>query len=164
MGPFHEYIDEYRAQMQKGHIRQAYRGLMSYIMDLRSYFRNKYPDYSVSGSIYQGYMDMTYFALFPEPLKNRKLKIAIVFIHETVRFEAWLAGYNRQVQQRYWKLFKESGWNKYRIPSTIKGVDSIIECTLSDNPDFSDPDALTEQIEGGTLSFIEDIEDFLSSS
>ena len=162
MGLFHEYIDEYRSQMQKGHIQQVYRGLMSYIMDLKTYFKNKYPGYSVSGNIYQGYMDMTYFALFPESLKSRKLKIAIVFIHDGVRFEAWLAGYNKQVQTEYWKLFKEADWDKYRIPSTTKGVDSIIECTLSDNPDFGDPDALTAQIESGTLNFIGDIEDFLS--
>ena len=60
------------------------------------------------------------------------------------------------------KLFKEADWDKYRIPSTTKGVDSIIECTLSDNPDFGDPDALTAQIESGTLNLIGDIEDFLS--
>jgi hypothetical protein len=137
-------------------------GLMSYIMDLKTYFKNKYPGYSVSGNIYQGYMDMTYFALFPEPLKSRKLKIAIVFLHETIRFEAWLAGYNRQVQLRYWELLKESGWNKHRIPSAIKGTDSIVEYTLADSPDFRDLNALTAQIESGTLSFIGDIEDFLS--
>jgi hypothetical protein len=162
MAPFYEYIDEYRAQMEKGYIRQAYRGMMGYIMDLKTYFKNKYPAYAVSGSIYQGYMDMTYFALFPEPLKSRKLKIAIVFLHETVRFEVWLAAYNRQVQAEYWKLFKESDWNKYRIPSSIKGMDSIVEYTLADNPDFSDPDALTAQIESRTLNFTGDIEGFLA--
>jgi len=31
-----------------------------------------------------------------------------------------------------------------------------------DNPDFSDLEALTEQVEGGTLKFIEDVESFLS--
>ena len=78
------------------------------------------------------------------------------------RFEVWLLGYNKGVQAKYWKLFKESGWNKYRIPSTTKGVDSIIEGVLVENPDFSDLDALTEQIEIGTLKFIEDVENFLS--
>jgi hypothetical protein len=162
MGVFHEYMDEYREAIQNGHIRDAYKGLMKFIMDLRTYFKNKYPDYFVSGSIYYGYMDMTYFAFFPESLKSRKLKIAIVFIHDAIRFEAWLGGYNKQVQAKYLKLFKESGWNKYRIPSTIKGVDSIVEYTLVDNPDFDDPAALTKQIESGTLNFIRDIEDFLS--
>jgi hypothetical protein len=37
-----------------------------------------------------------------------------------------------------------------------------MEYTLADNPDFNDLDALTEQIEKGTLNFINDIEDFLS--
>jgi hypothetical protein len=155
---------EYKTQLVKGAIKEAYRGLMDYIMGLRSYFANKYPDYSVSGSIYYGYMDMTYFSFFPESLKLRKLKVAIVFIHDTFRFEVWLAGFNKQVQTKYWKLFKESGWNKYRIPPTTKGVDSIIEYTLVDNPDFSDLDTLTKQIESGTLKFIEDVGIFLSNT
>jgi hypothetical protein len=129
---------------------------------MRLYFKNKYPDYFVSGSIYYGYMDMTYSSFFPKSLKSRKLKIAIVFIHDTIRFEVWLAGYNKQVQTKYWKLFKESGWNKYRIPSTTKGVYSIIEYILVDNPDFNDSNTLTKQIERGTLNFINDIENFLS--
>jgi hypothetical protein len=59
-------------------------------------------------------------------------------------------------------LFKESNWNKYRIPSTTKGVDSIMEYILVDNPDFSDLDMLTKQIEKGALKFIKDTETFLS--
>ncbi len=159
---FHEYMNEYRKQMEKGDIREAYKGLMEYIMELKLYLKNKYHDYFVSGSIYYGYMDMTYFSFIPESLKLRKLKVAIVFCHDTFRFEVWLAGYNKQVQTKYWKLFKESDWNKYRIPSTIKSVDSIIEYDLVGNPDFSDLDALTKQIETGTLTFIKDVEDFLS--
>jgi len=161
MKPFHEYMNEYRKQMEKGDIKEAYRGLMEYIMELRTYFNKKYPDYFVSGSIYQGYMDMTYFSFIPESLKSKKLRIAIVFCYDTFRFEVWLAGYNKQIQTKYWKLFKESDWNKYRIPSTTKGVDSIVEFTLVENPDFRDLDTLTKQIERETLKFIKDIEDFL---
>ena len=105
---------------------------------------------------------MSYFPVFPKSLKGRKLKIAIVFIHATIKFEAWLAGYNKQVQKKYWNLLKESNWNKYRIPAATKGVDSIIEYTLADTPDFNDLDELTKQIEKGTLDFISDIEIFLS--
>ena len=56
---------EFRKQLQKGTITNAYRGLIEYIMSLKAYLKNKYPDYFVSGSIYQGYMDMTYFAFTP---------------------------------------------------------------------------------------------------
>jgi len=105
---------------------------------------------------------MTYFPLFPEPLKQRKLKIAVVFLHEQFRFEVWLSGFNKQAQKKYWDLFRESGWSEYRIPQTLKGMDSIVEYSLADNPDFGDSDALTMRIEKGTLGFIEDIEGFLA--
>jgi len=162
MKSFHEYMDEYRKQMRKGDIAEAYKGLMDYIMNLRTHFQNKYPDYFVSGSIYYGYMDMTYFSFFPKSLKNRKLKIGIVFIHDTCRFEVWLFGYNKQVQAKYWKLFKENDWKTYHIPSTIKGMDSIIEYIVVDKPDFRNLDSLTKQIENGTMKFIKDVENFLS--
>ena len=164
MSSFHQDLKEYRKHLGKGTIQRAYQGLMEYLMGLRSYFEKKYPAYSVSGSIYQGYMDMTYFSFFPESLKRRRLKVGIVFVHQSFRFEVWLFGYNKGVQAQYWKLFKDSGWNKYRIPSTTKGVDSILEGILVDNPDFSDLDTLTKQIERETLEFIGDVEHFLSKA
>ena len=162
MESFNQYMDEYKKEMEKGIIRNAYKGLMDYIMDLRTYFKNNYPDYFVSG-LYYGYMDMTYFSFSPESLKDRKLKIAIVFIHETVRFEVWLAGYNKQIQTEYWELFKKSNWDKYQIVPTTEGFDSIVEHVLIGNPDFSDLDKLTKQIEEGTLKFIQDVEEFLGN-
>ena len=162
MALLNEYIQEYKKQLKNGSIPQAYKGLMEYIMNLRTHLKNKYPDYFVSSNIYYGYMDMTYFSFIPESLKRRKLRIAIVFIHETITFEVWLAGYNKNIQKQYWELIRESNWEKYHVVPTTKGVDSIIDHVLIDNPDFSDLDKLTEQIERGTLDFIKDIENFLS--
>lgn len=162
MVSFNDSMVEYRNQLKKGTIQKAYRGLMEYFGSLRSHFKNKYPNYAVSGSIYFGYMDMTYFAVIPPSLKELKLKIAIVFLHEEFRFEAWLGGYNKTVQKEYWDLVKEKGWDKYRVPLNIKGIDSIIEHVLVDNLDFQDLGALTTQIEKRTMNFIKDVEDFLS--
>jgi len=153
---------EYRKQVKKGDIPVAYRRLMDYFNSLRVYFKKKYPTYSVSGSIYFGYMDMTYFAFFPASLKQRKLKVGIVFLHEAFRFEVWLFGYNKEIQKKYWDLFKEKDWDKYHIPLNLKGIDSILEHVLVDNPDFGDLDVLTKQIEKGTLEFIENVESFLN--
>ena len=80
MGSFSEFMKEFKQQLEKGAIQEAYQGLMQYFRDLRAHFRDAYPQYPVSGSIYYGYMDMTYFSLFPESLKHRRLKIAIVFV------------------------------------------------------------------------------------
>ncbi len=162
MRSLQENMLEYRKQLEKGAIQAAYKGLMEYVMGLRTYFQNKYPEHVVSGSIYYGYMDMTYFSFFPKTLKDRNLKIAIVFVHETCRFEVWLAGFNKQVQSKYWKLFKESGWNKYHLVPTTQGADSILESVLVEDPDFSDLEAITKRIEKATLEFIQDIESFLS--
>jgi hypothetical protein len=100
---------------------------------------------------------MTYFALFPEDLKKRKLKIAIVLIYDKMKLEIWLAGINKQIQTKYWNKLKSKDLNNYRLPLTLQGADSIIEYTLTDNPDFNDPETLTRQIESGTLKFMKDI-------
>ena len=108
-------------------------------------------------------MDMTYFSFISPSLKRLKLKPAIVFVHETCRFEIWLAAVNKRVQLNYWQLFRQSGWNKYHIVPSVNGVDAILECILVDRPDFSDTKALTGQIEQSTLDFIKEIEQFLSA-
>jgi hypothetical protein len=164
MKSFHENMLEYKKQLAKGIVQKAYREMMDYLLYLRTYLQKKYPDYSVSSNIYFGYMDMTYFAFFPDSLKQRKLKTGIVFIHETCRFEVWLFGYNKQVQSKYWQMIKTHNWDKYNIVPTTKGVDSIIEYILVRTPDFRDLDTLTNQIENGTMKFIHDIETFLSDN
>ena len=108
MESLNEYLKEYKRQIEKGDIQKAYKGLMEYVMDLRIQFKNKYPDYIVSGSIYYGCMDMTFFNFFPDSLKKRNLKVTIVFIHDTFSFEVWLAGYNKSVQTEYLELFKKN--------------------------------------------------------
>jgi len=163
MASFQDSMQVFRKQLQEGTIQQAYRGLMEYILNLKTYLKKKYPDYSISSSLYVGYMDMTYFSFTPPALKERNLKVAIVFNYDAFRFEVWLGGYNKQVQEAYWKLFKENGWHKYHLVPTTEGMDSILEYTLVDDPDFDDLEALTKQIEMGTMRFIADIEDFLST-
>jgi hypothetical protein len=162
MGSFREYMNEYGKQMKKGVIQKAYKGLMDYILGLKTHFKNKHPDYFVSASLYFGYMDMTYFSFYPKSLGLRKLKVAIVFIHESMRFEVWLAGHNKQAQLKYWTLFKKSGWNKYGLVASLKGADSILKHVLADHPDFRDLDRLTGHIEKETMKFIRDVESFLS--
>jgi hypothetical protein len=46
---------------------------------------------------------------------------------------------------------------KYHIPSSIKGRDSIVENVIVENPDFGDLDILTQEIEEDTLRFMEDV-------
>ncbi len=156
-----EDMEVFRRELKKGTIQKAYRALLSYMLSLRTHFTRSHADFSVSG-LYQGYMDMTYFALFPPSLKDRGLKIAIVFNYDAFRFEAWLAAANRKLQRQYWELFKDSQWPRYRVVEPAKGVDSILERDLADGLDLDNMDALTSRIETTTISFINDIEKFLA--
>jgi hypothetical protein len=150
--------------LEKGAIQKAYRGLIEYMMGLKNHFSNKYPDYSTPGSLYHGFMDMTYFSILPKSLKDSDLKIAIVFLYDAFRFEIWLSGKNKQVLTKYWELIHKSRWDKYKVVEPVKGVDSVVEHVLVDNPDFRDLDALTTQIEQGALEFIQDIESFVAKT
>jgi hypothetical protein len=163
MKSLQENMVEFRKQLEKGAIQKAYLGLMEYMLSLKNHFSSKYPNYSTPGSLYNGYMDMTYFSILPKSLKDKDLKIAVVFLYDTFRFEVWLSGKNKQVLTKYWQIISKSRWNKYKVVEPAKGVDSVVEHILVDNPDFSNLDALTKQIEQGTLKFIQDIERFLAT-
>ena len=97
------------------------------------------------GNIYYGYMDMTYISFVPESLKPRKLKIAIVFLHEAFRFEVWLAAGEQGRSNQVLEIDQRKRLKKYHLASTTEGTDSILDHVLIENPDFSDLDELTGQ-------------------
>jgi len=151
-------LQDFRRMLEKGSVQRAYRALIDYMLDLRTHFSTKH---AVSG-LYQGYMDMTYFALFPPALKRHNLKVAIVFNYRAFRLEAWLAAGNRKLQRQYWEQFKDSRWPSYRVVAPASGVDSIVECDLASDFNLNDPDSLTLSIETATDAFIDNMEKYLS--
>ncbi|MFC2037240.1 DUF7000 family protein [Chloroflexota bacterium] len=154
-------MEELREQLEKGSLQRSYQALISYMMRLRTYFQKTYPEFGVSG-FYQGYFDMTYFALVPPSFKDRGLKVAIVFNYDGFRFEVWLSGRNRKVLRQYWALFKDSQWPEYRVVAPAKGIDSIVEYDVASGFDLDDQAALTSRIELAALAFIDDVEGYLS--
>lgn len=133
------------------------------MMSLRAHFSKNYGEAAVSG-LYQGYMDMTYFAVMPASLKAHDLKVAIVFNYDAFRFEAWLAARNRKVQRQWWEAFKDSHWPAYRIVAPTSGIDSIVECDLGDGLDLRDAEALTTRIATAVAAFIGDMEGFVAEN
>lgn len=156
MEPINEYIMEYTAQLRKGQIQKAYKGIMTFMAELRAYLESEYPDHT-AGSLYFGYMDMTYFAFTPTDLKNKRLKIAVVYLHEKNVFEVWLAGTNRNIQAEYIALMSCENIGEYKLSQAIPGVDSIMESTLVQEPDFDHPEELMKKIEKKTMAFVKDI-------
>jgi len=158
-----DYMRIYHEQMNQGDIAKAYRGLMQYMMQLKTFLSKKYPDYSFSSNLYLGYMDMTFFTFTPPSLSQHKLKSAVVFLHEPFTFEAWLTAHNRKIQAEYYQLFCQNHYKSAVLHKPEKGVDAIASTTLVNSPSFSDFDLLTKTIETGMLSFNEDIISFLNA-
>lgn len=156
MGKTGKYIKEYKDQLKKGDIQKAYRAIMDFMSALKIYLGSQNLEF-FAGSIYFGYMDMTYFAFTPPELKARQLKVALVYLHEAGRFDVWLAAGNKRIKDEYIRCLEGRDIGKHRLSLAKPGIDSIIESTLITDPDFDEPKVLMEQIEIKVMSFIEDI-------
>ena len=147
------FVSAYKELLKSGEIQVAYAELVKYVQKLKTTFSKDLGDSYSFGNVFQGYMDYTYFYLSNDFLKSKKLKLGLVFNHKDMRFEAWLLGQTKDVQEKYWKLLKNTKWiNGSELPQY-----SIFEVTLVDNPDFNDLSALTENIKIRLIFIAEDI-------
>lgn len=162
MESMNNHINEYTQQLKKGRIQKAYKGIMAFMTGLKIYLENKYPDYP-TGALYFGYMDMTYFSFTPLELKKKNLKIAVIYLHEQNRFEAWLGGGNRKVQAEYIERLKQMDIGSYQLSRINPGVDSIIELRIVEQPDFDRAEDLMQDIESKTIEFINNILSILAN-
>lgn len=160
MKTLNRLISEYTCHLRQGEIQIAYKGILEFIGKLRAALIKKYPHYDISG-IYQGYMDMSYFSLFTKLLKDRGLKIAIVYLHEKGSFEAWLSARNREISRQYEPAFCGKSFDGITIFHDDNNHDAIIECTLISSPDFEDQVILTDIIEQGVEAFLKAVSNLL---
>ncbi len=144
MKKLNDYVNEYKEQLKKGDIQQAYNRLVKYVMRLRTILSKSLADSYSFSNIFQGYMDYTYFYYSNDFLKKRKLKLGLVLNHTEIRFEIWLLGQTAPIQEKYWQSFKTTKWNKDRA---TKPKYSILETVLIANPNFDDLDLLSQELE-----------------
>lgn len=153
MKTLNELIEEYTHHLQQGEIQIAYKGILEFLGKLRAEFVKKHPHYDVS-SIYQGYMDMSYFSLSTKSLKNKGLKIAIVYLHEKGYFEVWLSARNRDIAKSYVSLLNSNISGDMNVFHDISNSDAIIECILTSTPNFEDQSSLIDTIDQGVEKFV----------
>lgn len=155
------FVDKYKEQLDKGDIQEAYVGLVKYVTRLGTNLSNNLADTYSFGSLFQGYMDYTYFYYSNDFLKKRKLKMGLVLNHRKMQFEIWLLGQAIPIQEKYWEYFKSTKWNKER---TTRPQYSILETVLIDKPDFNDLAKLTKQIENKLISITDEIIEDIKAS
>lgn len=155
----HTSIQNYTKALTTNNIAQGYKALMEYLMSLRNHFIKQYSKGLIVGNFYQGYMDMSYFPITPKALKKQQLKIGLVFNHEKVRFEAWLVGQNKRIQQKHWEQLKGQNLSPYKISHNPN--ESILTNVLVEKPNFNELEELSNEIEKEVLVFIKTISKLL---
>lgn len=86
-----DLIGDYTRLIRDGRIREAFRRILSFMSTLKTRLEKQHPDHAI-GALYAGTMDMTCFSFTPPALRQRNLKIVLVYLHGENRFEAWLGG------------------------------------------------------------------------
>ena len=147
-----DVMKEYQKQLQKGWIQKAYGEIMGFMNGLRTHLKRTYPEDQIGG-LYQWYMDMTYFSFTPRELKERNLRIAVVYLHQENLFEAWLTGVNRSEALKTMEKLKMLETYGYEVFEPVNGVDYIIRRVLSKTPDFEEKKKLMDEIERKCLLF-----------
>ena len=160
MKDLNEYVIAYQKQLQEGKIQIAYKGIMSFMGNLKSYLSDMHSDYLV-GALYFGYMDMTYFAVTTTELKDKQLKIAVVYLHQKNCFELWLSATNKKIQAQYIDKLKDKDLKGYQLSVSQPGIDSIIESRIIDHPNFNELTNLKVELDKLTQKFIEDINEMI---
>lgn len=160
MKDLNEYVIAYQKQLQEGKIQIAYKGIMSFMGNLKSYLSDMHSDYLV-GALYFGYMDMTYFAVTTTELKDKQLKIAVVYLHQENCFELWLSATNKKIQAQYIDKLKDKDLKGYQLSVSQPGIDSIIESRIIDHPNFNELTSLKVELDKLTQKFIEDINEMI---
>ncbi len=140
-----EQITEYSRLVRAGTIPAAWRGILGFMARLQRETGWLFPDHR-GGSLYQGMMDMSYFALTPPALAAERLKVAVVYRHGDNRFEVWLSGVNRSVQADWIAAFEAVNTAPWHRSSAAPGVDSILEQVVCGEPDFDRPEELIREL------------------
>ena len=161
MKDFNHYVDKYKEQLDRGDIQEAYVGLVKYVTRLGTTLSKNLSESYSFGSLFQGYMDYTYFYYSNDLLKKRKLKMGLVLNHSKMQFEIWLLGQTIPIQEKYWAYFKSTKWNKDRM---TRPQYSILETVLIDKPNFNDLEKLTKQIENKLISITDEIIEDIKTS
>jgi hypothetical protein len=153
MKTLNQLINDYTCLLKQGEVQVAYRGIIEFVGKLRADYTKNDPNYDVS-SVYQGYMDMTYFSLSTKLLKEKGLKIAVVYLHDKGGFEVWLSARNRDISKSYASLLNSFHSDDMSVFHDDENPDAIMEYTLTSTPDFEDQASLIGLIEQGVEKFV----------
>ena len=149
-------VAAYCNAVSNGTLPRAYRGILSVLTSFKSAWEVAHPQDNV-GALYQGYMDMSFVAVAPAAFGARRLKISLVFLHDSGTFSLWLAAGNRDIQKRVSEALRSLPLGNYSLSTLEPGVDAIIAYDLPKPYTFDDPQTLNAALAAAAEAFARDM-------
>lgn len=147
------YLETYKNLLETTELQLGYQEFIKLFRFLRVGLEKELPDYSFSGNIAENNMDFAYFQLTDPELKAKGIKIQLVFVHKTFRFEVWASGHNRKIQTYYYNRLKDQPL-KYVLNDNPQRVDYIIKQEI-DNIELQSGEYVISKIKPVILEMVE---------
>ena len=140
-----DLLSEYKKLLQTTNLRKGYQEFIKLFRYIRAALEKSMPEYKFQGNIVENGMDYSYFLFTNKNLKEKGLKMAVVFVHSNFQFEVWLSGYNRNYQSKYYDWLK--GKNiPFELTDNPTRKDYILRVALEESVDLSDGNLLIKEI------------------
>lgn len=151
-----EYINEYRKIMQTTNLQRGYQEFIKLFRYLKIYFEKELKEYTFTSNIVENNMDYSYFQFTNKELKVKGLKIVISFVHKEFDYEVWLSGFNRDIQNKYFKILEEKN-HKYTLTNDPNRTDYILKTNIISNYDYDNLEDMLKQMKNSVTEFINDL-------
>ena len=101
---------------------------------------------------------MTYFSIATDMLLQKKLKLALVFVHGKGSLELWISGQNREVMKKYRTYFSvDSGFSPPAFHEK-DNEDALQEFTLAEGKDLPEKEDAYEAVAPMVYNILEQME------
>ena len=141
-----DLLSGYKELLRTTNIVECYQEFIKLFRYVRVVLEKSMPEYKFQGSIVENGMDYSYFLFTNDHLKEKGLKIAVVFVHREFLFKVWLSGFNRKYQSKYYDLLKGKTI-PFELTDNPTRNDYILSVTLERSVDISDGSPLIKEIE-----------------
>lgn len=156
-------VEVYTELVAQGDIVRAYRIILSTLSHFKTAWEVAHPADN-AGALYQGYLDMSFVSVAPAAFVDKRLKISLVFLHESGIFSLWLIAGNRAIQKSVFDSLKTVSLSQYALSVLTPGVDAIIAHDLPKPYAFDDPTVLDTMLMQAAEAFTADMIAIVESS
>jgi hypothetical protein len=157
-----DILADFKAQLRKGRIQQAYRHIFTMFADLAGELKSARQGAVSVNSLYHGYLDMTYLPVTTDVLKDHGFKIAVVFDYASFGFELWLSAVNRKKRMDMLAVLADAAISGYTPVGRDANTDAIIEHKPAGLDDLGNRKQVVSRLGKETLRFIDDMEKFVA--